>query len=157
MLYTKILVCAIFLKLQNLITFDATLSLDMSIGNVIPVDWIYTPLVILYSNQQKTDNKDESKSFVTILNCLRWILIYETYFPGLAESISATEKYVRLGCLFLGSDSFFLDSDVQELLILIYQFLVKRESTINFEQEISGKILRPITAKITNNYAALKV
>lgn len=112
----------------------------MSIGNVIPIDWIYTPLVLLYSNQQKTDdNMDESKSFVTILNCLRWILIYETYFPGLAESISATEKYVRLGCLFLGSDSFFLDPNVQQLLILIYQFLVKRESTMNFEQEISGK------------------
>lgn len=132
--------CYIIFNFQNLITFDATLSLDMSIGNVIPIDWIYTPLVLLYSNQQKTDdNMDESKSFVTILNCLRWILIYETYFPGLAESISATEKYVRLGCLFLGSDSFFLDPNVQQLLILVYQFLVKRESTMNFEQEISGK------------------
>lgn len=116
----------------------------MSIGNVIPIDWIYTPLVLLYSNQQKRSKEeviDESADFRIILNCLRWILIYETYFQSLAESISPTEKYVRLSCLFLGSDNLFLHAELQVLLTRIYQFLVKCEKEIDFEQEISGKDL----------------
>ncbi|XP_076265671.1 RNA polymerase II-associated protein 1 isoform X1 [Rhynchophorus ferrugineus] len=126
---------------KNNITFETTLSLDMSIGNVIPMDWIYTPLVLLYANQQKRTKEetvDEQADFRIVLNCLRWILIYETYFHTLAQSISVTEKYVRLSCLFLGSDNLFLLDDIQTLLVRIYGFINKAEAQLNFEQEISG-------------------
>ncbi|XP_066248015.1 RNA polymerase II-associated protein 1 isoform X2 [Euwallacea similis] len=129
------------LGLTKEVSFKTNTCLDINAVTMIPVDWIYTPLVILYSNQQKQLNKknnDESKTLFIILNCLRWILLYETYFPVLADSINPTEKYVRLGCLFLGSDSLFLHRELLPLLERIYQFLVKAESRINFEQEIVG-------------------
>ncbi|KAH1017245.1 RNA polymerase II-associated protein 1 [Dendroctonus ponderosae] len=126
---------------HNTTAFDSTLTLDMSIGNVIPIDWIYTPLVWFYSTQQKkAKNKatDESKDLFIIVNCLRWIFIYETHFESLAKSISPTEKYVRLACLFLGSDNLFLNDEVQRLLTRTYQFLIKAEDKLNFEQDIAG-------------------
>lgn len=122
--------------------FESTLTLDMSIGNVIPIDWIYTPLVWFYSNQQKKSKNqatDESKDVFIIANCLQWILIYETHFASLARSISPTEKYVRLACLFLGSDNLFLNAEVQRLLTRIFQCLLTDEKTLDFEQDISGR------------------
>ncbi|XP_066141254.1 RNA polymerase II-associated protein 1 [Euwallacea fornicatus] len=129
------------LGLTKEVLFQTNTCLDVNAVNVIPADWIYTPLVILYSNQKKHLNRttnDECKNLFIILNCLRWILLYETYFPVLADSISPTEKYVRLGCLFLCSDNLFLDRELLPLLERIYKFLVKAENRINFEQEIVG-------------------
>ncbi|XP_030763871.1 RNA polymerase II-associated protein 1 isoform X2 [Sitophilus oryzae] len=126
---------------KDIVTLETTVSLDMSVGNVIPMDWIYTPLVLLYSTQQnrsKQETNNEEADFYIIINCLRWILIYEMYFESLAQTISPTEKYVRLGCLFLGSDNLFLNEEIQNLLTRIYGFLCKFENKLNFEQEISG-------------------
>ncbi|CAG9768549.1 unnamed protein product [Ceutorhynchus assimilis] len=125
----------------NLITFDSSLCLDTSIGNVIPVDWIYTPLVVLYSNYQKRSKNEvhnEQEDFQIVINCLRWVLIYETHFETLSNCISPAEKYVRLGCLFLASDNLFLHAELQDLMTQVYGFLIRDEKMIDFKKQISG-------------------
>ncbi|XP_050310873.1 RNA polymerase II-associated protein 1 isoform X2 [Anthonomus grandis grandis] len=109
------------------------LSISTNATGVIPVDWIYTPLVRLYSEQEKGNTPKDHR---TVLNCLRWILMCESYFARLSDSLSPTEKYVRLCCVFLGSDSLFLYEEVQEVLEKIFRKL--KEPEMDFEEEISG-------------------
>lgn len=110
-------------------------------NNVIPIDWIYTPILILYSNQlQNKSNADEAQQIFTVRNCLRWILIYETYFPFLSSSINPTDKFCRLACVFLGSDSLFLTKEIHDLLEMCFKNVIqKSERNLNFRKEIQGK------------------
>ncbi|XP_028143373.1 RNA polymerase II-associated protein 1 isoform X1 [Diabrotica virgifera virgifera] len=132
--YTQIL------GLQNNVPdFSTSCSLDINIGNVIPIDWIYTPILVLYTNQQQNNNKtDENEQVFIIRNCLRWILIYETYFPFLASRINPTDKFCRLACVFLGSDSLFLIKEIHDLLELCFKNVMKREKDFIFNKKIQG-------------------
>ncbi|KAJ8975452.1 hypothetical protein NQ317_000701 [Molorchus minor] len=105
---------ALLLKLGH---FSQNCCIDISFGNVIPMDWPYTPILILYSNhlENKMESIDEEQQIFTIKNCLRWILIYETYFPMLASTINPTDRFCRLACVFLGSLSNFQDFYTQLL------------------------------------------
>ncbi|CAH1966199.1 unnamed protein product [Acanthoscelides obtectus] len=115
-------------------------SIDISVGNVIPIDWIYTPILVLYVNHlQNKVNVDEAQQLFTVKNCLRWILLYETYFPFLASTINPTDKFCRLACLFLGSDSLFLATEIHELLELCFKNVIATcGQTLNFNKEIQG-------------------
>lgn len=110
-------------------------------SNVIPIDWIYSPIILLYSEQQKDDderNVNENEQIRLITNCLRWIYIYEMYFPELVSMINPTDRFCRLACIFLGSDSLFLNDDIQYWLSLCLKALLKYESNLNFDGKIQG-------------------
>ena len=107
---------------------------------MIPIDWIYTPIIVLYSNQQQNkQNPTEQEQVFIIRNCLRWILIYETYFPELASAINPTDRFCRIACTFLGSDNLFLIDEIHNLLQLCLNNIMKSEKEINFNKEIQGK------------------
>lgn len=120
--------------------FGEALSMDIRIANVIPIDWIYSPIIVMYSEQQKDHRKTDSEEQQTrvITYCLRWIYIYEFYFPELAAMINHTDRFCRMACIFLGSDSLFLDADIQYWLNLCLKQLLNYESAINFDGEIHG-------------------
>ncbi|XP_044261913.1 RNA polymerase II-associated protein 1 [Tribolium madens] len=119
--------------------FTTNLCLDHSKGNVIPIDWIYTPIIVLYSNQQQNKtNQAEVEQVFVIRNCLRWVLIYESYFPELAAAINPTDRFCRIACVFLGSDNLFLIDEIHSLLKLCLGNLMKDENEINFNKEIQG-------------------
>ncbi|XP_056635856.1 RNA polymerase II-associated protein 1 [Diorhabda sublineata] len=119
--------------------FSRSCCLNISVGNVIPMDWIYTPILVLYSNQQQNKKEqDEQEQVFVISNCLRWILIYETYFPFLASRINPTDKFCRLACVFLGSDNLFLIPEIHDLLELCLKNVLKYERELNFDKEIQG-------------------
>ncbi|RZC33485.1 RNA polymerase II-associated protein 1 [Asbolus verrucosus] len=120
--------------------YTTNLCLDLDVGNVIPIDWIYTPIIVLYSNQQQNkQNLDESRQVFIIRNCLRWVLIYETYFPDLAATINPTDRFCRIACVFLGSDNLFLISEIHNLLQLCLNNIIQKcGDAINFNKEIQG-------------------
>ncbi|CAG9862069.1 unnamed protein product [Phyllotreta striolata] len=128
------------LGLQNeTVDLSNCCCLDASIGNVLPVDWIYTPILMLYSNQELNRSQlDEVQQIFTIRNCLRWILIYETYFPLLASGINPTDRFCRLACVFLASDDLFLTKEIHDLLELCYRNVAKHEKEFDFDREIQG-------------------
>ncbi|EFA10420.1 RNA polymerase II-associated protein 1 [Tribolium castaneum] len=120
-------------------TFATNLCLDHGKGSVIPIDWIYTPIIVLYSNQQQNKARQaEAEQVFVIRNCLRWVLIYETYFPELATGVNPTDRFCRIACVFLGSDNLFLIDEIQNLLKLCLRNLMKCENEINFDREIQG-------------------
>lgn len=107
----------------------------------MPVDWIYSPIILLYSNQQqnKSDLSEEQQIFI-VTNCLRWIYIYEMYFPALAKLINPTDRFCRIACTFLGSDTLFLNSEVHSLLeTCLKHILASNEKNINFSKPIQGR------------------
>lgn len=134
----------LILFFQNVPDLSTSCSINASTGNVIPIDWIYTPILVLYSNQQQNaSDVEEERQVYIIRNCLRWILIYETYFPLLAASIDPTDKFCRLACVFLASDSLFLIKDIHDLLQSCFKNLItKRERDLNFRRDIQGKSMQ---------------
>ncbi|KAK5645366.1 hypothetical protein RI129_006666 [Pyrocoelia pectoralis] len=116
------------------------LFVNISNGTVMPIDWIYSPIIFLYLNQQKNKEVISEKQQIHIVtNCLRWIYLYETYFPNLAKLINATDRYCRLACTFLGSDNLFLEGEIHSLLDACLQHIIKNnEENINFSKPIEG-------------------
>ncbi|XP_018327334.1 RNA polymerase II-associated protein 1 [Agrilus planipennis] len=125
---------------KDLCDFTTNLCVDSSIGNIIPVDWVYSPIIMFYSSQQdkNTPLPEEQQSFF-IKNCLRWLCTYEMYFPSLANNINTTDRFCRIACVFLGSDDLFLDQEVQTLMKLCLQSILNsNEKEINFNKPIQG-------------------
>ncbi|GJQ84057.1 hypothetical protein Trydic_g10517 [Trypoxylus dichotomus] len=95
---TYIEVLGLKLDIHN---FKSNVCIDIKKGNIIPVDWVYSPIIVLYANSQKKQKLDETKLSFIVQNCLRWIYIYEKYFSSLASLINSADKFCRLACVFL--------------------------------------------------------
>lgn len=118
----------------------STITIDL-IGNIVPIDWSYFPIVALYANHtEDTTKEEEVRQIFTVTRCLQWIFLYENYFPDLAAFINPTDRFCRLACTFLISNTLFLEKDVRDLLRYCLQALVKQEvfGKLNFDQEIQG-------------------
>lgn len=120
---------------------STTATIDLNIGNIIPIDWSYCPIVALYASHEKdTTKREEIRQIFVVTRCLQWIFLYENYFPGLAAFISPTERFCRLSCTFLISNTLFLEKEVQDLLRYCLKALVKPNvfEKLNFDKEIQG-------------------
>lgn len=126
--------------LQDLLSLSSTLTIDNRIGNIIPVDWIFSPLVILYAGHQTSKKKNEQREIFIVTRCLQWIFLYENYFPELSSCINPTDRYCRLGCVFLCDNSLFLEEEILHLLELCFKILLRpvNFNNINFDKEIQG-------------------
>lgn len=115
-------------------------AVDVNLGNIVPVDWIYSPILLMYSEQQENKNNlSEAEQLRLIKNCLRWIYIYESYFPELAACINVTDRFCRLACVFLASDNLFLDADIQSLLEKCLRLIIDKSGQhLNFDKPIQG-------------------
>lgn len=106
----------------------------------MPVDWIYSPILIMYSKQQENQKQlPENEQIRLIKNCLRWIYIYEVYFPELAACINVTDRFCRIACVFLASDGLFLEPDIENLLGKCLKLIIKNSGKdLNFNKTIHG-------------------
>lgn len=121
--------------------FSENLSVSVKTGNIIPADWIYTPILIMYTDQQENRMRfTEDQRLQLVMNCLQWIYIYETFFADLAAFVNPSERFCRLACVFLADDSLFLNPEVHNLLEACLKLLVEKNVLeINFNQPIRGK------------------
>lgn len=126
---------------KSLLLIDSR-SIDIKIGNIIPVDWIYSPILIMYSEQQENKSKlSETEQLHLIKNCLRWIYIYEVYFPELAACINVTDRFCRLACVFLASDTLFLETHIENLLEKCLRLIISKSGqNLNFNKSVQGKL-----------------
>lgn len=118
----------------------SNLCLAFPIKNLVPVDWIYSPIVLLYSiHQQNKVKYPEDQLIFIIKNCLRWIYFYECHFTDLAALINPTERFCRLACVFLAKDDLFLEAEIQNLLELCFNCIIKNDiDNIDFDKPIQG-------------------
>ncbi|CAG9791160.1 unnamed protein product [Diatraea saccharalis] len=119
---------------------------------ILPRDWIYLPILLLYSKSQefemsptnvgtyaKRAARNESTQKELIIVCsLEWILFYESCFPDLLKDIDITDRFCRIMCVFLCDNSLFLDENVNILLKKCTQLLFKKKSPFNFDKQLTG-------------------
>ncbi|KAG6443117.1 hypothetical protein O3G_MSEX002660 [Manduca sexta] len=118
---------------------------------ILPRDWIYLPILMLYSKSQEPDTKPivvgehakristqqaAEKEFI-VASSLEWILFNEICFADLND-IDATDRFCRIMCVFLCDNSLFLDPKIKLLLHKCTQLLFKKRKTFNFDKELTG-------------------
>lgn len=127
--------------MQDVNNFTDNLCVDIKIGNIIPIDWIYSPIIVLYANSQKENKSvpDEAKLTFTIQNCLRWIFIYEKYFSSISLQINSADKFCRLACVFLASDDLFFVPVIHNLLQASFEHFVENSlEKLDFNKPVHG-------------------
>lgn len=97
----------------------------------------------MYSQQQENKIKlTETEQIRLTRNCLRWIYIYEVYFPELAACINVTDRFCRIACVFLASDTLFLETEIEKLLEKCLRLIIENSGKeLNFNKPIHGKSL----------------
>lgn len=119
---------------------------------ILPRDWIYLPILMLYSKSQEPQEalkvagehakKLEKKRIVenkfVIICSLKWIVFNELCFPDLLNDIDITDRFCRLMCVFLCDNSLFLEANIKILLQKCTNILFKKKSGLNFDKELTG-------------------
>nr|XP_021186645.2 RNA polymerase II-associated protein 1 [Helicoverpa armigera] len=119
---------------------------------ILPRDWIYLPILTLYSRSQEADSTpkmvgEHSKKVAEriaaekefIIRCsLEWILFNELCFPDLLNDIDVTDRLCRIMCVFLCDNSLFLDPKIKILLRKCTDILFKKKSKLNFDKQLVG-------------------
>ncbi|CAH0402933.1 unnamed protein product [Chilo suppressalis] len=115
---------------------------------ILPRDWIYLPILMLYGKSQEVtvvgqyarpvSMHEATQKELVIVCSLEWILFYESCFPDLLKDIDVTDRFCRIMCVFLCDNSLFLDNNVKVLLRKCTQILFKRKSSFNFDMPLTG-------------------
>ncbi|XP_045453983.1 RNA polymerase II-associated protein 1 [Melitaea cinxia] len=145
---------ACYSKVVNAIQLEATGNIVLKRWQepVLPRDWIYLPILYLYSRSQEISTKpevsgehanklkqQEAIEKELIIRCsLEWILFNEICFPDLLNDIDVTDRFCRIMCVYLSDNSLFLDENIKILLKKCTQILFKKSSKFNFDKELTG-------------------
>ncbi|KOB76534.1 RNA polymerase II-associated protein 1 [Operophtera brumata] len=119
---------------------------------ILPRDWIYLPILSLYSKSQEVETGPKvvgehakkvaaqiaaEKEF--IINCsLEWILFNELCFQDLLNDIDVTDRFCRIMCVFLCDQSLFLDARIKVLLRKCALKLFQKKEQFNFDKQLVG-------------------
>ncbi|KAJ0173342.1 hypothetical protein K1T71_011518 [Dendrolimus kikuchii] len=119
---------------------------------ILPRDWLYLPILMLYSKSQETEALPnvgsqhtrkqithiyKEKEFIVICS-LEWILFNELCFPDILKDIDVTDRFCRIMCIFLCDNSLFLDSKIKILLKKCTQTLFKQKAYFDFDKHLVG-------------------
>ncbi|XP_046963820.1 RNA polymerase II-associated protein 1 [Vanessa cardui] len=119
---------------------------------VLPRDWIYLPILSLYSKSQeirttpevvgdhanKLKEQQAIEKELIIRCCLEWILFNEICFPDLLDDIDVTDRFCRIMCVYLSDNSLFLDDKINLLLKKCVQIIFKKSNKFNFDKQLMG-------------------
>ncbi|XP_072934114.1 RNA polymerase II-associated protein 1 [Epargyreus clarus] len=119
---------------------------------ILPRDWIYLPILSLYSKSQempatpmivgdhavKLANMAALEKELIVTCSLEWILFNELCFPDLINDIHVTDRFCRIMCVFLCDNSLFLDEKIKLLLHRCTKILFKKASDFNFDKQLIG-------------------
>ncbi|XP_053331671.1 RNA polymerase II-associated protein 1 [Spea bombifrons] len=87
-------------------------------GPILPSDWPFLPLINLYNKVTNAETKGNIVNTLppdlvnTVTRNLQWILLLETWRPGILQNIPTAAKLVRLACVFLTGGDLFLEAPV---------------------------------------------
>lgn len=119
---------------------------------ILPRDWIYMPILNLYTRHQDASNVPKivgehakkiaervaaEREFI-VISSLEWILFNELCFPELLRDIDVTDRLCRIMCVFLCDNSLFLEPRVKTLLQKCAEALYKKKSKFNFDKPLVG-------------------
>lgn len=120
---------------------------------ILPRDWIYLPILSLYSRSQELETMSQDIGMEhaintaaqviadkeTIISCsLEWIYFNELCFSDLLNDIDVTDRFCRIMCVFLCDQSLFLDARIKNLLDKCSRKLFQKRDKFNFDKQLVG-------------------
>ncbi|XP_030641630.1 RNA polymerase II-associated protein 1 [Chanos chanos] len=91
-------------------------------GPSLPSDWPFLPLISLYERMGVLSGGGlevealPPGSVQSVIQCLQWLLVLETWREQSLKVVPPVAKLARLFCVFLSSSDLFLDKPVQQLM-----------------------------------------
>ncbi|XP_033105370.1 RNA polymerase II-associated protein 1-like [Anneissia japonica] len=126
-------------------------------GQLAPTDWMFMPLLHLYSETQTAEMLGKSvQSFPThitntVINSLRWIFIMETWRGESLKVVPLAAKMTRLFCLFLTGNDLFFEDQVRSYLTQ----LMRMYTSPSWEQQLDFNIPIPGVASFPDLYISM--
>ncbi|XP_072027596.1 RNA polymerase II-associated protein 1-like [Amphiura filiformis] len=123
-----------------------TLTLPEFTGPLVPMDWIFLPLLHLYVEAQKAEMLGKTvKSFpphilASITDTLRWVFMLETWRSKCLQMVPQAAKVARLYCIFLTGNDLFMEDAVSGFLWPILRIYTQPEylKALDFNVPVPG-------------------
>ncbi|CAG0879103.1 unnamed protein product [Darwinula stevensoni] len=110
-------------------------------SSVLPRDWMFLPLMKLYSDamEMKKANRSVQSNESTVeqvKSVLQWIYLLEESQSKFMHSLDVQIRITRLTCVFLAADDLFLDVGIQEFLEKCFTKVLREE--VDFSIPVPG-------------------
>ncbi|XP_032221689.1 RNA polymerase II-associated protein 1 isoform X4 [Nematostella vectensis] len=123
-----------------------SLLLPASHGALVPVDWMFTPIVDLHNHiinsEQKGRALDEVPvSMVTLVKCtLQLLLLLEEKRPVSLTGVTMVARVARLMCIFMTGSDLFLHTTVHRYMSCLLHIYTQshRIAQLDFSQPVPG-------------------
>lgn len=115
---------------------DYRTSLTLEHRQMLPADWIYLPLVLLYQRHLEKPLEGNTFSPETALLTMRAVYVLLYLQPTWFFLIQATEHYARLACTFLAGNDLFLENNICDYMWPILRKLAGQY--LDFSRPVSG-------------------
>ncbi|XP_022085938.1 RNA polymerase II-associated protein 1-like [Acanthaster planci] len=115
-------------------------------GALLPVDWMFLPLLHLYTEAQKAEMHGKSLKALpphilsALVDTLRWIYMLETWRPQSLKMVPQTAKIARLFCVFLIGSDLFLEDSVRHYLSPLLRLYTQPDylKLVDFDVAVPG-------------------
>ncbi|XP_033632797.1 RNA polymerase II-associated protein 1-like isoform X2 [Asterias rubens] len=115
-------------------------------GPLLPVDWMFLPLLHLHTEAQKAELHGKSVKALpshilsALVDTLRWIFMVETWRPKCLKMVPQTAKIARIFCVFLIGSDLFLEDTVRQYLNPLLRLYTKPEylKLLDFDAPVPG-------------------
>ncbi|KAJ8045598.1 RNA polymerase II-associated protein 1 [Holothuria leucospilota] len=110
---------------------------------LIPEDWIFLPLLQLFTEQQKAEMLGKTVKSIpadivqAMTDALRWIYLLETWRPEVFQSVELAARIARLYCVFLTSSDLFMEPTIKAYLHMLLKIYIEPENLKNIRFDIS--------------------
>ncbi|KAK2152507.1 hypothetical protein LSH36_326g02070 [Paralvinella palmiformis] len=133
-------------RCEDSLRFPETLMLGRCGELLVPVDWVFLPLIEIYNGTCNMSEKRANErsylpdSIATVTNSMRFIYFIEEYRSERLQLISYAVRLSRLVCVFMAGSDLFLDSGVQSYLAALLQHYSKPAilDRMHFNQPVPG-------------------
>ncbi|PIK61421.1 putative RNA polymerase II-associated protein 1 [Apostichopus japonicus] len=113
---------------------------------LVPQDWMYLPLLQLFTEQQKVEMLGKTVKSIPVeivkgmTSALQWLLMMEAWRPTVLANVELAARISRLYCVFLTSSDLFMESTVSALLHALLKIYTQpgHLSCLNFDISIPG-------------------
>ncbi|XP_038072867.1 RNA polymerase II-associated protein 1-like [Patiria miniata] len=115
-------------------------------GALLPVDWIFLPLLHLYTEAQKAEMHGKSVKALpphilsALVDTLRWIYMLETWRPESLKMVPQAAKIARIFCVFLTGSDLFLEDSVRHYLTPLLRIYTQPDylKLLDFDAPVPG-------------------
>lgn len=118
------------------LTGDSSTAMTLEHRQLLPADWIYLPLVMLYQKDLEKPLEDNGLVSETALYSLQAVYVLLSLRPTWFFRIQPAEHYARLACTFMAGNDLFLEKSICDYMWPILRKLAVQH--LDFSRPVAG-------------------